>query len=458
MRSTVSGRILIIDEDHAAAGVIRDHAISAGNEAQVIGEWDHALRALEQAAGRGASFDVVVATLEGARSAQRVGTIIRRGQGCSVIAVTSLGSVQEAVVVLQAGAADYLVRPVREDQIIDAIDRAMACHARSSPPRESVMSTGLIGGDPAFRQALELAHRAASTPATILIEGESGTGKSMLAREIHDRSPRAGGPFIEMACGSVSESLLESELFGHVKGAFTGATHDAIGRCQAADGGTLFLDEINSASEAMQLKLLRVLQEGRFEPVGSTTSRTIDVRVVAATNEGLERMVQENRFRRDLFHRLHVVAIDLPPLRDRPDDVAPLAARFLEQIASSIGKKVHGLTPEAMEAICTHSYPGNVRELRNVIERGVVLATRPLISVQDLGWTDRGGPGSPADASVAQGTLRSLQQASERESIRQALVSNAWHRTATATMLGINRATLYKKMVAHGLHTPRRSA
>ncbi|QYU67651.1 sigma-54 dependent transcriptional regulator [Leptolyngbya sp. 15MV] len=296
----------------------------------------------------------------------------------------------------------------------------------------------------------------AAARTTLLMTGESGVGKSVIARAIHDAGPRRSGPFVEISCGSIPETLLESELFGHVKGAFTGAHADKIGRFRAADGGTLFLDEINSASAAMQLKLLRVLQERRFEPVGSTQTIEVDVRVIVASNQPLEALVASGQFRQDLFYRVNVVKIELPPLRERRGDIAALARHFLASHAEELGKQVVGFTPEAIAALERYTYPGNVRELENIVERAVVLCRTPTIGVEELPehlFAPAAATEPRLTASVEENawtpmTLEHALREPERRIILSALRANNWNRQRTAEQLGINRTTLYKRMKA----------
>jgi DNA-binding NtrC family response regulator len=304
---------------------------------------------------------------------------------------------------------------------------------------------------------------------TVLMTGESGVGKSLVAHAIHQASPRRDKPFVELSCGSIPETLLESELFGHVKGAFTGAHADKVGRFLAADGGTIFLDEINSASPGMQLKLLRVLQERRFEPVGSSRTLEVDARVVLATNQPLEALVAEGKFRQDLYYRINVVAIELPPLRDRVGDIPLLADRFLRTQSRELGKQLTGFSAEAMDALRRYTYPGNVRELANIVERAAVLSRRPTIGLDDLpphlareGAAPLAFPGGPAaaaeDSPWVPMPLDEALREPERRILLRALRANDWNRQRTAEQLNINRTTLYKKMKLYGISGEERRA
>jgi transcriptional regulator with PAS, ATPase and Fis domain len=299
------------------------------------------------------------------------------------------------------------------------------------------------------------------------MSGESGTGKSLIARAIHRNSPRKDRPFIEISCGSIPETLLESELFGHVKGAFTGAHADKPGRFHAAHTGTLFLDEINSASPAMQLKLLRVIQERTFEPVGTSQPMEVDVRVILASNQPLEDLVARGEFRQDLYYRINVVMIQLPPLRDRTSDIPVLAEHFLHEKSRDLGRQIVGFTSDALNALKGYRFPGNVRELENIVERAVVLTRGNSIGIEDLpphviGGSQAGVIGvSPANVNLqssvssaspwsGQSLARALEEP-EKRIILAALEANAWNRQKTAEVLDINRTTLYKKIKHYGL-------
>jgi transcriptional regulator with PAS, ATPase and Fis domain len=299
-------------------------------------------------------------------------------------------------------------------------------------------------------RVFDMVDSVADTRATVLITGESGTGKSLIARAIHRRSGRRDKPFVELACGALPESLLESELFGHVAGAFTGALGEKVGKFQLADEGTIFLDEISTASVGMQVKLLRVLQDLEFEQVGGTKTFHVDTRVILATNDDLSRLVAEGKFRQDLYYRVNVISIELPPLRERISDIPLLSNHFLQQVCDDTGKRVTGFTEEAMAALQRYRWPGNVRELQNVIERAVLLGKESVIGVVDLPAA-LANVGSVNAESAAGLTLKQSLESPERQIIREVLETNHWNRNLTALALGINRTTLYKKMKRLGL-------
>jgi DNA-binding NtrC family response regulator len=346
--------------------------------------------------------------------------------------------------------ADSIVSsPVRDAELAAALDAALAAAARRAAARRP--SGPVLGSHPAMLGVRDLVDRVAATPATVLVTGASGTGKSLLAREIHRASGRTGR-FVEVACGSLAESLLESELFGHVAGAFTGATCDRDGRFLQADGGTIFLDEIATASPALQVKLLRVLQEREFEPVGGGQTRSVDVRVILATNDDLEALVAAGRFRADLFWRINVVSITMPPLRERATDIPALADHFLRMAAAHAGREVVGFTPAALEALAGHAWPGNVRELEHAVERAVFLGRGRLVDVADLPPAVAAARGAaPAERSGAVSSIKRALAVPERQLILDALARSGWRRDVAARALGINRTTLYKKLKRLGM-------
>ncbi|MFN4242500.1 MAG: sigma-54-dependent transcriptional regulator [Tepidisphaerales bacterium] len=396
----------------------------------------------------------------------------RRFPSVVTVVLTAYGTIESAVRATKLGAFEYLTKPVVDEEVRLVVEKAVR-HQRLLWENRALRQQldarygmgQLLGHDPRMLKVFEVVAAAADSRVTVLMTGESGTGKSLLARAMHQRSSRRDGPFVEVSCGALPETLLESELFGHVKGAFTGAVADRPGRFQAADGGTLFLDEINSASPALQVKLLRVLQERQFEPVGSHETRTVDVRVVLASNVELAELVSAGRFRQDLYYRINVVHVRLPPLRERPGDIPLLASTFLRRFSREMRREVVGFTDAALTAMSRYPWPGNVRELENAVERAVLLGRRPLIDVADLpeavaAGDGRGGrpaaastdgTGNDEDELTAPMPLERALATAERKILRAALERNGWNRSATAVELGIDRTTLYKKMRKLGL-------
>ena len=374
--------------------------------------------------------------------------------GVGVVVVTAHASVGTAVEAMRRGAVDYLPKPFTPDQLRAAVARVETVRGlrrevaelkaevrRVTPPAD------LASASPATRAAVGVALKVAPTDATVLIRGESGTGKGVLARAVHEASKRAGKPFGVVHCPSLSAELLESDLFGHAKGAFTGAVAATEGKVTAADGGTLFLDEIGDLPAALQPKLLRFLQDRQFERVGETTTRTADVRLVAATNRDLDAMARDGRFREDLLYRLNVIEVTLPPLRDRPADIGPLADKLLAFFAGQAGRPVTGFAPAAWAAIEAHPWPGNVRELRNAVERGVILAAGTLVDVADL--PPLVGRPAAGPARVEPGGPVTLDEL-EAEHIRRVLAAEPTLDGAAA-VLGVDASTLYRKRKRLGL-------
>jgi DNA-binding NtrC family response regulator len=379
----------------------------------------------------------------------------------SVILITGYGTVDTAIDALRAGAFDLLTKPLIDQELEMAIERALSqqqvVEENKQLKAQLDMRFGMeniVGHDHRMQRVYDMIEQVADTKTTMLITGESGTGKSLIARAIHRQSARRQKPFVEVACGALPENLLESELFGHVAGAFTGATGEKIGKFMQADGGTIFLDEIGTASPSMQVKLLRVLQEFEFEQVGGTQTFQIDARVILATNEDLSRAVAEGRFRQDLYYRVNVINIELPPLRERISDIPLLASHFLADICEETGKDVAGFTDAAVQALQRYSWPGNVRELQNVVERSVLLGKGPQVDLGDL--PRQFSADQPEDVAPSSGrTLKEALEGPERRIILDVLESNNWNRNATADQLGINRTTLYKKMKRLGLDETR---
>ena len=385
-----------------------------------------------------------------------------------VILLTGYGSIARAVEAMREGADDYLTKPIVDDELVASLSRAMARridgpHLASEPESEpesvdagvdAGWGAELIGCDPRMEQLFELVETVARSRTTVLIQGESGTGKTLTARAIHDHSDRCDQDFVEVSCGALSESLLESELFGHVSGAFTGAHTSRPGRFRQADGGTLFLDEIDTASPAMQVRLLRAIQDREFEPVGGSRTERVDVRLIVATNEDLESLVREGSFREDLYYRVNVITLTQPPLRERRTDIPLLVESYRDRFAGELGRQVVSVDSEAMSRLCEYHWPGNVRELVNVIERAVVLCRGEVIRVDDLPETLRCEDRMVGESGLAGNRLKSAMADPERRMIVDSLEDHGWNRQQTARSLGINRTTLYKKMKRHGIAAP----
>jgi two-component system, NtrC family, response regulator HydG len=368
-----------------------------------------------------------------------------------VILLTAFGTVEEAVKAMKDGAYDFLTKPFRREQLLKLIVKAL--ERRDLIEKNKVLQQRLddllrhgaiIGGSPAFRRMMMLVEQVASSSATVLIQGDSGTGKELVARAIHERSARASKPFVAVNCAALPETLLESELFGYERGAFTGAAGRKEGRFEMADGGTLFLDEVADLSTVTQPKILRVLQEGEFERLGGTRSLRVDVRMVAASNQDLAQMVREKRFREDLFYRLNVITVHVPPLRERREDIQMLAQHFLRLYAAKNNRRLDGLSDDALRRLEAYAWPGNVRELENVIERGVVLARGIQMDVADLPPEIAGATPLPEGVlTVRIGTpLAEVEQRLLDETLRV----TKGNKTLTARLLGIDVRTVSRKL------------
>jgi DNA-binding NtrC family response regulator len=377
--------------------------------------------------------------------------------GLEMVLMTGYGTVDDAVKAIRMGAANYVTKPLVDNEIRLVIEQTLKRHdlkeeneTLHTAAREEFDVGNIVCSDPEMVKVVRMIKAVANTKTTMLITGESGTGKTMLARAIHFNSGRASGPFVEVSCGALTESLLESELFGHEAGAFTGATHRKTGKFEAAQGGTIFLDEIATASPGLQVKLLRVIQDGLFERVGGTEMLHVNARIVLATNCDLAHEVAEGRFREDLYYRIHVVPIHVPPLRDRRSDIPKLAAYFIEKHATEAEKRVTGLTEEAAEALLRCDWPGNVRQLENVIERAVLLTQEEQIGLADLPTEIAEGEKlTRLSLYRPNGKIVPLKEAlegPEREIILRALEHADWNRDEAARLLGINRSTLFNKL------------
>ena len=433
-------RILVADDEPNARRALRTILSDEGYEIAEAADGEEALAKLPSFMPDLVLADVKMPRIDGITLVKRAREL---GFDCLFVMMTAFGSIELAVESMQAGAENFLVKPLDVAAVLIVLQRALekralqkdARHLRERV-RERFQIANIIGGAPELQSVFQIILQAAPTKATVLILGESGTGKELIAQALHEQSPRKDRPFVKVSCAALSETLLESELFGHEKGSFTGASGRREGRFELADGGTLFLDEIGEISAATQVKLLRVLQCREFERVGGTETLKVDVRIVAATNRDLDAEVKAGRFREDLFYRLNVVAVTLPPLRRRKADIPALAAWFIERSAKAYGKPILALGPGTLNALLAHDWPGNVRELENAIERAVVLCKTTALTTDDLPPTLRGPRTATRDSStfIPGASLAEI----ERETILRTLELVGGSTARAAEMLGIS--------------------
>ena len=436
MTKKEQARILVAEDDPSMRELVARILGESGHEVTTAEDGIAAIARLSQ------PFDLVITDMRmpGADGSQVLAKSRERWPTTPVVVLTAFGSIPGAVDAMRLGAFDYLAKPLPNPQALrDVVQRAL----EGRPAADGAVAMPVVAEDPAMREVVDTARRVAAAESTVLLLGESGTGKEVVARLIHEASPRARGPFVAVSCAALSETLLESELFGHERGAFTGAQARHEGTFEQADGGTLMLDEVGETSPALQAKLLRVLQERRFQRVGGEQEIAVDVRLVAATNRDLEAAVAAGQFREDLYYRLAVFPIRIPPLRDRPADVVPLTEHFLHLLTRGPGRTQPELTGAARDALLAHRWPGNVRELQNVVERSLILAGAGPIRPEDLGL----GSAAPKASSGEPTTLKAM----ERRAIEAALAAEDGNRRRAAKRLGIALRTLQYKIKEYGL-------
>jgi DNA-binding NtrC family response regulator len=444
-------RILIVDDEAIVRESLGAWFREDGYHVDVAASGTEALRLAADCKYDIALIDIKMPKMDGIEVQKRLTSSCA---DVTTIIMTAYASVETAVQALKGGAYDYIVKPFDPDELTHLVQRA---HEHRSLQIENIRlkqsleaaasQPPIVGVSPSMGRVLDLIASVAVTDATVLIQGESGTGKELVARAIHAQSPRRYNPLVVVHCGALAETVLESELFGHEKGAFTGASYHHKGKFEQADGGTIFLDEIGDISPHVQVELLRVLEEKMVTRVGGKRPIPVDFRVVAATNKDLPAMAAAGDFREDLFYRLNVISISIPPLRERPEDVEVLAKHFLERFCKAMSRKPMTFSPEALAALRSHTWPGNARELQNAIERAVVLGTPPTLEVKDLPFyvKERGAPAPPS--------ARSLGEV-ERLHIHAVLEESGWNISQAAKVLEVDRGTLYHKIKKYGLKRP----
>ncbi len=450
--------VLVVDDDSAHRTMLRTLINGWG---YAVSEADDGSTAIEKI--KETSFDLVLMDVRMVKVSglEALETIKSYNPAIPVIIMTAYSSVETAVEALKQGAHDYLTKPLDFDKVRLTLERAME-HTRLKEENRLLRETlgqkfdsrNIIGKSPTLLKLLETVAQVAPSEATVLITGESGTGKELIAGALHFNSLRKGGPFVKINCAAITETLLESELFGHEKGAFTGADRRKEGRFSQAHGGTLFLDEVSEMSLMMQVKLLRVVQEREFNRVGGDITIQVDVRVIAATNKNLVEQINEGAFREDLYYRLNVVELQVPPLLERKEDIPLLARHFLEMFTDKNRKEIKGFTPKAMDNLIRHDWPGNVRELMNAVERGVVLARSNYLGVEDFPFMKdslmQNDPDSANPAELFMSGDMPLEDV-ERAAILNTLEAAGGNKSEAARRLGITRKTLHKKLKAYGV-------
>jgi len=450
--------ILIVDDEPLVRSSLSELLTLLGYTVSTAGNGKEALELLRDYTADIIITDIKMPEMDGI---QLLNQVKKRHPEVPVILITGYGSIDSAVEAMKQGAYDYITKPIVDSEIKIVIERLMQqrqLQEENIRLKEQLSVSqrerfhNIVGKDDKMQKIYNLIEAIINTRATVLIHGESGTGKRLIAHAIHKYNEHERGkPFVEVSCGALTETLLESELFGHVKGAFTGAIKDRIGRFELADGGTIFLDEIDAFSSALQVKLLRVLQEGEFERVGDTKTVKVDVRVIAATNQNLEDLIAEGKFRNDLYYRLNIISIEVPPLREKRVDIPLLVEDFIKKHSKHISKKIEGISDEALSILIDYNWPGNIRELENVIERAIILTKGPIITPEDFPESLSNVKRRVQSFANDNLKLKDALKSPEKGLITKALESVSWNRNEAARILGINRTTLYKKMIKFGL-------
>lgn len=455
----MKANILVVDDEVAIRRALERFLTSLGYQVWGVGDAEDAMKVMEKEAIDLALVDLVMPQVDGVELIRRLKTI---NPAIVAIVMTAYGTITSAVDAMKGGAYHYLTKPFELEDIASLVATALEHQQLKEENwylkqqlRNKYKFDNIVGNSEGMQEVFSLIEKVADTDSTILVLGESGTGKELVAKAVHYNSHRGTKPLITVNCAAIPEELLESELFGYVKGAFTGAHITKQGRFDTADGGTIFLDEIGDMSGKLQVKILRVLQERRFEPVGSTKTHEVDVRIITATNQNLEEAVKAGRFREDLYYRLNVIPIKIPPLRERPSDIPLLIQHFIDRFNKENEKSVEGMTDEAMEILENYSWPGNIRELENVVERVIVLKDGGKIGVDDLTPQIKGDVKQfegrqvyiPADGMSLKQALNRFEQ----ELIEEALKKTSGNKNRAAALLKLNRTTLVEKIKKMGI-------
>jgi two-component system nitrogen regulation response regulator NtrX len=458
-----SRRVLIVDDEKGIREALKQVLEYEEIEVQACGSGHEAMRVYPEFKPHLVFLDVKMEGMDGLETLKKLRELDSQAQ---VVMISGHGTIQTAVEATQLGAYDFLEKPLDTDRILltlrNALQHLVLVNENVRLKQEIRAQYEIVGSSKAIRHVIGLLEKVGPTPARVLITGENGTGKELVARAIHSLSSRAAGPFIEVNCAAIPTELIESELFGHMKGSFTGAFADRAGKFELADGGTLFLDEVGDMSLSAQAKVLRALQEGMISRVGSGKALPVDVRVIAATNKNLEQEIQDGRFREDLLYRLNVVPIHVPPLRERRSDIPQLVAHFMAQLTRQGGGGLPAkeMEPAAVERLTAHDWPGNIRELKNAVERLLILASGSAVTQQDVerlvgkgeGGRGKGMAGGDGDASwLRVGTFEEFKQAAERAFLLGKLQEHDWNVSETARTLQMPRSNLYKKIERYGL-------
>jgi len=448
-------RVLVVDDDPAMCEMVRAHLVRRGYDVTT-----HQTAAAAFEALRSADFDVVVTDLQmrGMNGLELCERVVADRPDIPVIVITAFGSMDHAIAAIRVGAYDFVPKPFSIEQLCIALERAIQHRTLRDEVKRlrdaaagAVRPDEILGDSAAMRAVLDVLERVRDSDATVLVTGESGTGKELVARALHRRSRRADGPFVALNCAAVPETLLESELFGHARGAFTDARSARTGLFMQATGGTLFLDEIGDIPLGLQPKLLRALQERLVRPLGGDSEVAFDARIIAATNRDLESAVADRLFREDLYYRINVIHVELPPLRARGADVLVIAQSFLERCTGSTGKRVRGISPAAAERLVAYSWPGNVRELQNCVERAVALAQYDDVVVEDLPEKIRNYHRSHVVVAGDDPSELVSMEELERRYIQRVLEVVSGNKSLAARILGFDRTTLYRKLERYGL-------